>query len=339
MKTKTKFSLIISCLIALVVLTCGFLFASVPLKQVSAVDETTKRPPNALEQIYIDQVLNAEIVDYTEGMFETTNYKDLEESVNFNGKWYLYYNQVATNEEVILSEDVINKANAQREKYLKLEQPLIDYTVAVYNDAVAFYNAVKDLDNDYDNIKAEDEVKYQPVKDTYIRFWGEGKTEEEKAKNTIYKSYFAVSDDNTGDDVNNAEKYVKDATTIVDNCINKAHALAIAGDKMAEFKTRIEALPPIVEITKEDEETLNKLKTDLKEFNDVYAVHLDADTKATIENYQWVVDQSLARIKSESDYTMLIVVVAIIAVGFGLYLMFKYVLLPWLKSKRGKRQK
>ncbi len=339
-QTKTKISLIIISFIAFVVSICGFLFACVPLKQVSAEGETTAtRPPNAIEQIYIDTVLNAEIKDYAEGIFETTSYDDLEVSMSFQEKWRYYTLYVVNNKDIELSEDIITKANAQHEKYLKLEGPFFEYTKAIYEESVAFYDAVKPLESDYETITAEDEAKYKPIKENYLKFWGEGKTEEETQKNKIYASYFRVANDGTDENyTDTADKYVKNATTIIDNCLNKAHALSIAGDTMADFKTRIEALPPILEVTNEDEETLNKLKVDLKEFSDAYAVHLDEKTKETIENYQWIVDQSLNRITNESNYTMLIIVVAIIAVGFGLYLMYKYVLSPWLKNKRRKRK-
>ncbi len=320
MKTKLKLSIYGIVLLLLVSVSTLFLCIPKPLKKISALSST--------EQSALNSILTFEVMEYSDDLTTTKKYDEVFGNVTM---FSLYYDLLTKNKTV----DELDMRDSEREivkeKYTSIEllgNNLEQYLQEVYGESKNL-KTISDMFV-YEDITEVDEQKKNDltaVKNANIKFWD----------NEIYLSYVNASKGENSSDIT-GETLARTAKENIDKCLNKLVALEIYPEKLAYFKTEIDKLPAIIDVKRENLETLTKLKKELDEFYLTYAIHLDSESKSKVEGYKWQVDKSLEQISNSDNNWAIFFIILIIGVIAGVVMLARYFVIPKLQKKRGQRK-
>jgi len=325
---KSKFKWFFAICISVVCIICASVFA-VP----KVVLDASSRALTTTEQSELNRLLNYKVLENNEDLFRTTKYSEVVSNISsYIYSYRTFKEQIEANELDVSSLDietlenkntVANNIGSRLENYLK----------AVYIECNSFKNTA--MGYDYNLITIEDKDAVQTVKNKNLKFWGETVGE---IDGKIYLTYAenAYRDEST---VDSAAKLVSDATKNIDKCLNKLIALEEYPSKLAYFTEEIAKLPPIVDITEKDRELLNKLSKEINEYCDQYAVHLDDENKTKFENFKWQIDKSLDQLSDGVNTTAIFWIALIAIIGFSVFVLIKYLIIPFVSKKFKGRKK
>lgn len=320
MKTK-KISLIFISFCAIVFVWASFLMFPININKASARELTS------YEQIQLEKLLNYELYEYSDNLFQTKKYNDLITNLtSFSFEYIDFTNKVEENNLELTSE----QQSILQEKYKNLENTLSkleNYLYVTYFEALNFKN--KAMEFDYNVITLNNQQALESFKQQNIKFWND----------EVFLTYLPNSYNNDENNKTSAESLANEAKKNIDNCLNKIIALNEYPSKLAYFESELEKLPNIVDVSESNKEVLLKLQKEINDFCTNYALHLDEQTKTKFENIKWRIDKSVARLTTNASNNFIIYLIVFVVLGVGIVMLVKYAIYPFIKNKFKGRKK